>query len=403
MLGIYWQGAEMEERKSTKKIHGGETRLFDLPTELLHEIFCRLTSVKNIVQLRSVCKTWYRKVTDPAFISMHAHWCSKNHSGYLISANCGSQLSRVDKALNFSQKLEFPSSISGHSLRIVGCCDGLLCISRDTSHQKHHFPTTYLWNPSIGALKKLPETTHHLYLANTNSCSFVSAFCFDSRRSDYKVFHIVREKLSSRRSVTMSCLYSLKTNSWKEIRGSCSFPCRFSLAHTAFDGAFYWITSYWRFIMRFDFCDETIRKSELPIELESDRGDAKLLFSIGPLKNSLVLYVSDALKRPRGPCTIRTWVMKNEMWERQLSVVISSQLVMPLRPGLNDGEILVSYICFHDKRKRRHLPFGVYDPQNNNIREIDTHLFDLPNFPLLVTALFTYSESLLLLKGRATF
>lgn len=209
-------------------------------------------------------------------------------------------------------------------------------------------------------------------------------------------------------------LYSLKTNSWKVINAADCHPTTFpSSAYHGSCEAFYWIPIWSSFsntksLMWFDFCDETIRKINLP-EYDDDDEDAAL--SLGSLNNSLVLYVSHIVHK--APCKIHTWVLKKftssgsdevcYRWERQLSVLMQSHVARPINTGLN-GEILFShYYCL--EKFRFHFKFGVYDCEKQGIRGIDIRYLGDPKVNKLVRVKgsFTYSESLLLLEEGDTY
>lgn len=125
------------------------------------------------------------------------------------------------------------------------------------------------------------EITNHGYQNLIRWSCCVSGLGY-SQINDYKVFHTVRaKKLSSNKLeeyVMINWLYSLKTDSWKEIESNdidqCTYPSMYHTRQTYLDGAFYWTTKKLEMntssIFWFDFCDETARKAKLPIDYDKE-------------------------------------------------------------------------------------------------------------------------------------
>lgn len=188
----------------------------DLSTDHLQHIFCKLPA-KTLAQLRSVCKTWNAILTSPSFIALH----SKNQSGFLvvnqyefdrwkISRFNGDsflistyphgrlEISRLDKSFGFLERHACPLEYSS-STRLVGSCDGLICLMEPQVFQKNFlFPCTHLWNPSIRVIKKLPTSFNVRFGGDQvrGSISFrqVCGVGVDVRSNDSKVFQSTRAK-----------------------------------------------------------------------------------------------------------------------------------------------------------------------------------------------------------------
>lgn len=374
--------------------------------EVLEHILCRLP-VKTLLQFRSVCKSWYAIITSPTLISIHANWFSNNQFGYLIKHR-GPEISSLDKSMfNLIEKLELPHHhLKSFEFNLVGSCNGLLCLTKEFV-ANNKFPSTYIWNPSIRVCKELPLPPLQIITfidKNLISYECASGFGFDGQTNDYKVFHIVRAKSNLEDFVIINLVYSSKNQSWRVVEAAhddydqFAFPSPYIGCRTSFNGAFHWIPNWdskSRSIMRFDFCDETIRKTKLPLANKNE-----IVMCIGSLKNSLVVFVSDALdgKFWTIPCRINTWVMmkKGEMtttpWIHQFSVPIEAGLAWPLNIGLN-GENLFFLKFYMMKNSSWSYRLGIYDNEKKKISEVDTH----------IRGMFTYSESLFLLGEETKY
>ncbi|KAK9291817.1 hypothetical protein L1049_019767 [Liquidambar formosana] len=103
----------------------------DLPEDVVIDILSRLT-VKTLIRLRCVCKSWYATITHPCFISTHLNRASSCREGYLQfiqleSSERSIQLVCDLKSVN-EERLEIPIQ-SNFALESVGTMDGLICLS----------------------------------------------------------------------------------------------------------------------------------------------------------------------------------------------------------------------------------------------------------------------------------
>ncbi|XP_057797456.1 F-box/kelch-repeat protein At3g23880-like [Salvia miltiorrhiza] len=115
----------------------------------------------------------------------------------------------LDSSENQVVELDFPISYNS----IVGCCNGLVCLVRNIQF--------VLWNPSTRIYKKLP----HLDDLDDNddyghNCAFDSCgFGWDESSGDYKVFATATVTAGVRHTMAIAMMYSLKHDSWKEVKG----------------------------------------------------------------------------------------------------------------------------------------------------------------------------------------
>ncbi|KAG5541254.1 hypothetical protein RHGRI_021184 [Rhododendron griersonianum] len=117
-----------------------------LPADALISILTLLPP-KSLVQLRCVCKTWQSLITSHDFI------CAYLQTPLLLlrhTEKYGEELYslRSDDA-DFTSLRDFKCPFKTHSgcfFRVVGCCNGVICLSDDFACYNY---TIILWNPSI--------------------------------------------------------------------------------------------------------------------------------------------------------------------------------------------------------------------------------------------------------------
>ncbi|KAE9465418.1 hypothetical protein C3L33_02665, partial [Rhododendron williamsianum] len=133
---------------------------------------------------------------------------------------------------------------SQYFLRVVGTCNGLLCLSDDWFGDKHR---VILWNPLIQRYVTLPAPNFTVHAFGPYQ-SFLG-FGFDSLTNNYKVVRVVyphkldRSMLHCEISPPKVEVYSLRTRSWKPIAGSvpsCNMV-EFFWQHVFVKGAAHWI------------------------------------------------------------------------------------------------------------------------------------------------------------------
>ena len=123
-----------------------------LPDEVLTEILHRL-SVKSLIRLRCVSKSWKFLITNPAFIDSHlTHSLSlSSNSNKLIvidDSDCKHYKDdNNDSSFHQFQNVEFPLT---SSFRLIGSVNGLFCLFEDKRF--------ILWNPYIGKFIILRKT-----------------------------------------------------------------------------------------------------------------------------------------------------------------------------------------------------------------------------------------------------
>ncbi|CAN0891475.1 F-box protein CPR1 [Linum grandiflorum] len=195
-----------------------QRRDYFLPQDLIDDILPRITP-EATVRFRCLCKSWRRLLSDPKFI--HRILQGESHESLQIIITKRRELKLIYCLLSdnlvpyatpldgvYLQSLDVPVDLKGDP-KIMGCCGGLLWITRKTSADATE---VLLWNPSTSETKILPEVSRVL-------CDVVEVkreligFGFDSRTMDYKVVRMIR---SDNMKVGVE-VYSLRNNSWKEV------------------------------------------------------------------------------------------------------------------------------------------------------------------------------------------
>lgn len=193
--------------------------LLHVSSDIVLDILTRLPK-KSLVRFRCVCNSWNSFITSPCFVATHL----KKSQGFLLRMRwvSGKQLCRVmmndrtyKKILEFEIPFRFPSG----SARIVGSCNGILCLV-DTARFGYCANFVYLWNPSIRKFKMLPSTC----LSKLDTV--VWGFAHQLENDDYKIVRMsypggLRGKIVP--SAIEAEVYTTRSDSWRRVSG---FPLR---------------------------------------------------------------------------------------------------------------------------------------------------------------------------------
>ncbi|KAL7128918.1 hypothetical protein ABFS83_13G026900 [Erythranthe nasuta] len=116
-----------------------------IPRELQIQILQKLP-VKSLIRFTAVCKSWRSIITSTDFISSHL---SNNQLSLLKVAE------NVPFDVSSSSQLEVPFDGGIEYYKIVGSCDGLLCLSDEPCRKLEHRHIT-IWNPCVRNHLNLP-------------------------------------------------------------------------------------------------------------------------------------------------------------------------------------------------------------------------------------------------------
>ncbi|KAL2935635.1 F-box protein CPR1 [Bienertia sinuspersici] len=164
--------------------------------DLVIEILSWL-SVKNLLQFKVVCKSWYDIIENPHFISKHLNnYCSRNNEfdGCFIIQNTITQAGEIDNyqlLLNDDASRVIADQIVDTPVSntyMCGPCDGIYYLW--CFYEEHE---RFLWNPALNELKRLPPLImkpNHFPSHITLHMGDYYGFGYDSFTKDYKVIII---------------------------------------------------------------------------------------------------------------------------------------------------------------------------------------------------------------------
>lgn len=368
---------------------------FNLPNDISMLLFSKLP-VNSILRCRCVCKQWRRLLSDPEFVGMHLNH-SRNQQKVLHRSGLQSFYIVDYEASKRNYDIlrrDFPLR-SRYTARILGSCNGLLCVATDRVKKVH--PKNYnivLWNPSTGVHKMLPDANPSIEIDGCCSNQLVG-FGYDSFSRDYKMVRVIS---LPRYQVDV---YLLKTNSWKVIESAPRIRFWFSpnvVVGTVPNGSIYWLLDERkgeqldRWIVRFDLIDEKLVELQLPPCHPQRLYRAKLMV-IGGCLGVLCVYWN--LCRT----SVVLWMLKEDKkdeWTKLANFSCNgleriSFLLKRENPlcFFENGKILLYIadfdIIFH------HVVLLVYDPKLNSIVK---HIPLYENTNCCEHHLVTYVESL---------
>ncbi|KDP32917.1 hypothetical protein JCGZ_13698 [Jatropha curcas] len=210
----------------------------NLPWDMLAEILCRLPA-KKLLCFRCVSKLWRALIDGPNFINLHLkHSLATSSNLHIIVKN--SELCSVDfDLLDNLKQLEHPLMCYNHSIKILGSCNGLLCICNVVDD-------IALWNPSIRKYHVLPYLSIELnrYFGTCSCRVCVFGLGYDQNKDDFKVVRIAQFTGVDKKSIESEVkVYSLRRNSWRRI-GDMPYFVLYPGANGMFvSGALHWLVS----------------------------------------------------------------------------------------------------------------------------------------------------------------
>ncbi|KAG5523384.1 hypothetical protein RHGRI_035261 [Rhododendron griersonianum] len=174
-----------------------------------------------------------------------------------------------DNAFDEYRKPEFPFKSTGSCFKIVGSCNGLLCLSDGESGNKLN--NLLLWNPMIG--KSVVVPLPGVSFRSGDRPSFRNfGFGFDELRNDYKLVGIM--SLEFKGLQPWAGVYSLNSGIWREISTKgLRYGTPFEEPVAYVNGVAHWFVTYNRKLLRdtkrsciltFGFKDEVFGEMMLP-------------------------------------------------------------------------------------------------------------------------------------------
>lgn len=334
----------------------------NLPEELVVEIMSWLPP-ESLIQFKCVSKHWYflikYLINDSNFVSKHLRNLDNNILAPKFAAfSClkiyqtpvynykelFAVLSLIHTRENdvpirsFAEDLDLPIIPGEKDMSCVTAChcNGVICLA-------DYYHNIVLCNPALKKSRALPKPN----IVDRFVLQGVG-FGYDSRSNDYKVVRFGREMTVYPRAE----LYSLRSDSWKEVKidsGTDYFPSLHIEVY--FNGAFYWLMSGPKSMIRsFDMSEEVFRSVPLPDGVETAKAHCT---SLVVWNGSVALILCEG---ERGaPISIEVWVMIDNVdgvkgccsWSKKLAIGPFEGVDSPL--GFwNEEEILLRSTNFKE-------------------------------------------------------
>ncbi|KAL1821587.1 hypothetical protein ACET3Z_016456 [Daucus carota] len=239
---------------------------YDFCEEILSEIFKRLP-VKHVLRCGAVQKSWYSLIKTPMFISLHSNHqklTADINPKYLLFNDTITNLytvrsddSQCRKYCTFHYPFELPEK------SWYGQANGLFCVSTMFNQELGYKTDIYLWNPLVSKFRSIPSSPLPRYRYREIRWNAL-AFGFLPEVDDYVVVHVVKPSSTAEphspdadyyairpydtppyarylHSVKIG-VYSLNTNSWKEICQDNVFVDEMCVNESEFvNGTAFWI------------------------------------------------------------------------------------------------------------------------------------------------------------------
>ncbi|KAK3019253.1 hypothetical protein RJ639_004458 [Escallonia herrerae] len=333
-----------------------------IPQELILQILTRLPP-KSLLRFRCVSKSWCYLISSPNFIAMHTRQLTlsnhfTNNTRTLIRRYNLTQRKELysvhfdtNQLFNIDHDAQIEFLFSGFVrsyFRIVGSCNGLLCISDDLFGNKD---TIILWNPTIRRKLNLPIPRATLESSEENVG--VLGFGFDCNANDYKVVRLAYVQRGDWYKVPpLVEVYTVKEGEWRGVSAPAPAP-RYCIAEHFWSQAFVSGKVHWIAFQRsggrgsmvsclvlwFDLGNEVFGQMMLP---ESLVRESPMNMALGVVGESLAVFQSNRCMSGRC-CSI--WMMREygvvESWSRLFNTDLDRHLGIPLGVRKN-GEVLMA-------------------------------------------------------------
>ncbi|KAH7863281.1 hypothetical protein Vadar_015654 [Vaccinium darrowii] len=330
-----------------------------LPCEALINILIRLPA-KSLLKFRCVCKSWLSLISSPDFTS--AHLCPTTTKPSLLLRHFSvTPKCREIYSLSSDDNDDFTTlrdlncpfkTRSGFFHRVVGCCNGVVCLSDDCFGYTY---TIILWNPAIRRHVTLPKP--NICFDDYGPYMHSLGFGFDPKTSNPKIVRIVYLEEARRgqgyRQYAVPPkveVFALSTGLWKTIKG-CKIGYHmdeFFWSSVFVNGRVHWTaysggktTGYHNVVLVFDMGSEVFREVKLPEKLV---GVSPLDLAVVGYKDSISIFQYDG----RGPYCCRgftVWAMNKYGVEESWSKLFTGSLnggVSTILGFRKSGEVVVA-------------------------------------------------------------
>ncbi|KAL2489165.1 F-box/kelch-repeat protein [Forsythia ovata] len=206
-----------------------------LPQEIITEILLRLP-VKSLLKFRCVSKLWLSLISTPGFMKTHLKISSNNniysHNNLIVGCSSDSLdlftcplFDEIDENPSMETvPFDYPLLDPVSKLRIVGSCNGLVCLVLGLN-------TVIILNPATRKSRELP-------ISSTNVFDTEYGFAYDESNDNYKVVESGWTIGDLDEFKTHVRVYSSRTDSCRIIKGPAGFV--FSGCGVFVNGAIHW-------------------------------------------------------------------------------------------------------------------------------------------------------------------
>jgi len=221
-------------RVSSKKIQGvfnfnfnnrtvlmNINRLVILPDELIDKVITSF-DIKTLTLMKCVCKSWKTLISDPDFVKRHF----KKQSTHLAFLKNNYEGLRECKVVPISSLMESTSNAITLAIpsrqfyykdagRIVGSCNGLVCIQDCSFTAKYNEHVFSFWNFATGTKSEalVSFRSNPTRKKNVSVCNFT--FGYDNLTDTYKLV-LLRLRRDDDLMKTAVTVFTLGDNDWRD-------------------------------------------------------------------------------------------------------------------------------------------------------------------------------------------
>lgn len=361
--------------RRSREVVEEEMGIDTLDLNQLIDIFCRLP-IKTLGQCKCVCKSWKAMIEeDTSLVEIHLTRYNKDHiypivfyikshrrrQGNLLQETIQKPLlacRRVALTMDHLVSLEVPRVIYFLSFdgdvdvlrpcpfpeegqKIVGWCNGLICLSRDG-----YGKPAFVWNPITREQLILPES--HVEPATINL--ILSGIGYDAKTKQYKVVWIqyFRDNLVDGPIGSEGQIHTLGTDSWRKLKDEFDLNQLPNRGGTFAAGALHWIAGSYN-----DRIGISIGSPEriFSLDMTSEKLSSMPWPDPGPAKDQLHHQLIEwkgclSITYRAKDCSIEVWVLdnykgKNKSWTKQLKIGSIDKIDRYVSSPAKYGEILV--------------------------------------------------------------
>ncbi|KAH6764722.1 hypothetical protein C2S51_015971 [Perilla frutescens var. frutescens] len=321
-----------------------------VPPEILELILLNLP-MKSLVRFSTVSKPWNSMIFGSRFVRIHKSRAALDGREMIVTIS-----SSLDNLINAASLIFRISLTSSECPIAIEDSTDLICPVEATPHLRafcdelwlvEAVKSLFLWNHSMRTCRKLPDSLLPPLENVYGAVGFVYGLAYDSAADDYKILKIGRENFYARETE----LYSLKSNSWKNIPP----PSRNSIIEQNkcefVNGAFHWFCTFRRVIVCFNLSREKHGKFGLPEYSDGRVGETT---EVVVLRGMLCVGDNYPAYYTCSGSKFVLWAMKEygkeESWSKMLDIEYNTDHIpgLPYKPSSYKPSCTLRPLCFYD-------------------------------------------------------